>query len=131
MPSPFRRYISAPFISFETSQPAGDIVRMGSDSPIGSGDVTDFILSDTNNPKSVGVRLDKDGNPVGIKGEQSTYVKEYILDPFSGKPAIDPRTGKKMIRYAKVLTRNQRQGETVFKSRLSINLDKVQMKKLM
>ena len=116
MPSPFRRYISAPFISFETSQPGGDIVRMGSDSPLGSGDVTDFILSDTNDPKSVGGRFDKDGNLVGIKGEQSRFVKEYAIDPF---------TGKKVLQYVKVLTRNQRQGETVFKTRLVSNLGKL------
>jgi len=73
---------------------------------IRTGDIDKFILSDAE-------QIDTAGNVV--EDPRLTYLKAVnkIRNPFSGKDEIE---------YLKVLTRNQRQGETVVSARI---IDKI------
>jgi hypothetical protein len=94
--TPFRRYLSAPQISFGIQEIAGQIL---SPRPVGNGTgkPEDFILSDV-------TELDKGGEPIVGRNHSPNKILEVVEDPFSGG---------KVRRYTRVLTRNQRAGETV------------------
>jgi hypothetical protein len=103
---PFRSFISAPKIEFGMSQISATLIESkGPD--IRSPDINKFILSDVQN-------LDKHGNENIKRGNYKYSVKEIVKDPFSGKEE------KKIV---KVISRNQRAGETVARSRTIIDLE--------
>lgn len=97
LPSPFRRFLSAPQIEFGVDQVSTQVFSTGGRGPP-QNDVDKFILSDV--------------EVLNARGEQPTQRGRRgikLLDPFSGK-------------FVKVLTRNQRAGETVASSRIIVSL---------
>ena len=105
LPTPFRKYYSAPQIEFGYYQSSEQVIEEYS-TPGGSKELNKFILSDVS-------ELDRDGRTPGMRGQGSERIFDVIKDPFS-----DKETG----RYVRVLTRNQRSGETVASSRIIIDL---------
>ena len=105
--SPFRRFLSAPEISFGVQEmPAGlEIPRSWG---AGTGDVDKFILSDV-------TQLDPAGNPQIGRNHSPYNTVEFVEDPFSGE---------RERRVLRVKTRNQRKGETVFGASL-VKLDDI------
>lgn len=92
---PFRKFLSAPNISFELNE--GAIPANGiSQAPVGSGKTNKFILSDVQ-------QLDKRGDQVDSEREAVRRVPDVVTDPF----------GNDKTRFVRVLSRNQRKGETV------------------
>lgn len=101
-PVPFRRFLSAPQVSFglyEGTVPVGE----GGKSPVGSGDKDKFTLNDV-------TQLDKRGDPVLDTRTRVEHVSDEVVDPF---------TGKGTTRLLRVVSRNQRSGETVISKRVS------------
>ena len=106
--NPFRRYLSAPQISFELED--GDWIEPQTESPIGSGNIDKFILNDVQ-------ELDKSGNPVlQSEGIKTRLAQKIIRDPF---------TGKERITFVQVIDRNKRTGETVANSQLIHRIDDI------
>jgi len=111
-PPPFRRYISAPKVSFETPFAVLDNPPT---SPVPSGDPSKYVLEDLAHaddpyPGSGIGFLHHDGNrAVSNIGGKSTQRNEYLVktikDPFSGET--------KTVRVS-VKTKNKRKGETVY-----------------
>ena len=100
-PIPFRRFLSAPQISFglyEGTAPVGE----GGKSPVGTGDKGKFILNDI-------TQLDKRGDPVLDTRVQTERISDMITDPF---------TGKKVTQLLRVISRNKRSGEIVISKRV-------------
>jgi len=104
--SPIRSYVSAPDVSFDMYTANAEIVNHPPRLPNPTGDISKFTLSDI-----------EQINPAGneVEDPRMTYLKAVnkIRNPFSGKDEIE---------YLKVLTRNQRQGETVVSARI---IDKI------
>lgn len=96
---PVRRYLSAPNISFEiSSTPTGDILtdRDLAIPPLGTETDNRFILSDINTAAN---STPKEAT------EQKFLFKKTFIDPISGK---------KVIKYIKKTSRNQKKGETTY-----------------
>ena len=106
MPTPIRKFYSAPQIEFGYIQSSTQVVKKDS-SPEGQGDINKFILSDVEN-------INKDGSSKGMRGQGSERLVDVIKDPF---------TSEEKTRLVRVLTRNQRQGETVASSRITVDLE--------
>jgi len=104
--SPFRKYYSAPQIEFGYVQSSTQVISKDGN-PEDVIDQNKFILSDVEN-------ISKKGEPGGTSGQQGS---ERLLDKIE-----DPFTGEKTSRYVKVLTRDQRSGETVASSRITVDL---------
>jgi len=104
-PVPFRKFYSAPQIEFGYKQVSTQVITKD-DSPEQVIDTNRFILSDVEN-------IAVDGETPSMRGQGSERLQETIQDPFSDKEET---------RYVKVLTRNQRSGETVASSRIVIDL---------
>jgi len=96
--NPFRRYLSAPQIEFEIQEASGQIQGPR---PVGggSGQPNDFILGDIE-------EQDSRGKAVIGRNHSPYQVLTEIEDPF---------TGKAEKKYARILTRDQRKGETVLR----------------
>jgi len=94
--NPFRRYLSAPQISFGIYEASGQIVPPRS-AGAGSGEPGSFVLSDV-------VELDKQGQPILGRNHSPDKVLTVVEDPFA--------RGEERS-YARVLTTDQRAGETV------------------
>ncbi|OUU74594.1 MAG: hypothetical protein CBC29_05570 [Methylococcaceae bacterium TMED69] len=111
-PNPFRRYISAPKISFETPFAVLDVPPS---SPLPSGDPSKYVLEDlesVDDPypgSSIGSVYDDGTTSISNIGGKSTERSEYLVktikDPFSGET--------KTVRVS-VKTKNKRKGETVY-----------------
>lgn len=95
-PSPFRSFVSAPQISFGIYASEDEIITDTRDSSNPTGDINKFTLSDVN-------PLDIQGKPQRGRASQS----------FKAKTVTDPISGKKSIRFIKVISKNTRVGETV------------------
>lgn len=96
--SPFRRYVSAPVVSFGVSVEEENMAaerRLPEGN--GSGDLNKFILSDV-------APLDRAGEKLVGKNHSPDMYPKYVVNPFTGK------TEKKMLR---VKHRYQRHGESV------------------
>ena len=101
--SPFRYKLSAPQINFGLFSVNGQITVPGSlTSDVGSGDINKFILDDVE-------VLDNKGDPIDSNSQIIESVVETLRDPFSDDFEQ---------REVKIVTRNQRQGETVARSRI-------------
>ncbi len=106
--SPFRYQMSAPQINFGVFSINAPITVPGAlTSDVGSGDLNKFILSDTE-------ILDNKGDPIDMNSKITEGVIETLSDPFSDS---------KHLREVKIVTRNQRQGETVARSRIIRKID--------
>lgn len=106
MPSPFRKFYSAPQIEFGYVQASAQVTSIDK-SPEEIGNINSFILSDVEN-------IRPDGTTSGMRGQGSERLVEAIVDPF---------TNKESTRLVRVLTRNQRAGETVASSRITVDLE--------
>ncbi len=106
MPSPIRKFYSAPQVEFGYIQSSTQVVKKDK-SPDGDGNPNNFILSDVEN-------LEVDGETSGMRGQGSERLVDTVIDPF---------TGEKTTRLVRVITRNQRSGETVASSRVTVNLE--------
>tara|TARA_Y100000593_G_scaffold70486_1_gene129391 strand:- start:104 stop:1312 length:1209 start_codon:yes stop_codon:yes gene_type:complete len=106
MSSPVRKFYSAPQIEFGYVQSSTQVVKKDS-SPEGDGNLNNFILSDVEN-------VDINGETEGMRGQGSERLVDVIVDPF---------TGEKTTRLLRVITRNQRSGETVASSRITVDLE--------
>lgn len=105
LPSPFKKFYSAPQFEFGYYQASTQVTTIDkSDETVV--DSNKFILSDVSN-------LNVNGEEENIRGQGSERLVDTVTDPF---------TGKSETRLVKVLTRNQRAGETVASSRVIINL---------
>lgn len=107
---PFRRFLSAPQISFELLEgpiPVGEAPQ----SPVGTGDVNKFMLSDV-------TQLDKRGDQIDSEREAVNRVPDIIKDPFGGAD---------QTRFVRVLSRNQRKGETIMSKRLIKKIEDVNL----
>jgi hypothetical protein len=102
--SPFRRFLSAPTIDFQTVQTSGE-VEVPIDNNVPSGDASKFLLSDLK-------EVDPRGRDVVGRGEETATVPDTIHDPFTGS-------------RVKVVKRVARKGETVASSRLVVDLEKL------
>jgi hypothetical protein len=101
--SPFRRFLSAPTIDFETVQTSGE-VEVPIDNSVPSGDESKFMLSDLK-------EIDFRGRDVGRQGEEKATVPDTIQDPFTGS-------------RVKVVKRVARRGEAVASGRLVVDLER-------
>lgn len=106
LPTPFRRFISAPQIEFNLLQTSGDLTReLGQTSD--ENNIDKFILSEVED-------VDSRGSQSLRRGETGVGITETVEDPFS--------TGTKK-RFLKVLTRDQRSGESTISTRSVIDLE--------
>jgi len=104
-PSPFRKFYSAPQIEFGYVQTSTQ-VSVVDENPDAVVNYNKFVLSDVQD-------LNVHGEAPGMRGQGDERLLETIVDPF---------TGKKTERYVRILTRNQRAGETVASSRITVDL---------
>ena len=111
MSSPFRRYLTAPQIEFGYHQISTQAVKTAKSSvtgeEVGKDYTKKFLLNDVE-------ILDKTGEKPLVRGQTGTTLKHVIENPF----ADDTKTV-----YSRVLTRNQRSGETVASSMIVVDLE--------
>ena len=109
LPSPFRRYYSAPQFEFGVKQVSTAIYRENPDIPADN-DLKKFILNDVE-------VLNAKGEQSLERGQDSSRFLVEVQDPFS-----DDKKNKVLMR---VLTTNQRAGETVLSARIIKDLDTI------
>jgi hypothetical protein len=102
--SPFRRFLSAPTIDFQSIQTSGE-VEVPVDNRVPSGDESKFMLSDLK-------EIDERGRDIIGRGEETATVPDTIADPFTGS-------------RVKILHQVPRRGETVASGRLVVDLEKI------
>ena len=108
LPSPFRKYLSAPQIDFGVQQTSTQVIS-DRQSEIKTNQVDKFILSDVE-------MLNKYGEEPAARGQSGQRLLEVIKNPF---------TGEETTQYVRILTRNQRTGETVASSRIVVDLETI------
>jgi hypothetical protein len=101
--SPFRRFLSAPVIDFQTTQSSGEL-EVPIDNSVPSGDESKFALSDIK-------EIDYRGRDVLDRGQETASVPDTIQDPFTGS-------------RVRVVKRVPRKGEAVSSSRLVVDLER-------
>ena len=104
-PSPFRKFYSAPQIEFGYIQSSTQVVKK-SESVSDKEEQKKFLLSDVNTIDSI--RDDDE-----MRGQGSERLTNIQENPFSGNREVS---------FVKVLTRNQRSGETVSRALITRNL---------
>ena len=102
LPTPFRKYYSAPQIEFGYKQISGFMFTSDSN-PEAVVDQDKFILSEIESQSMTSLR----------RGQDSGNVIENIINPF---------TGAEEKKISKVRIRNERSGETVASSRITVDL---------
>lgn len=107
---PLRSFLSAPQISFQLIG-GGPPAPTQKGAPVGTGDIDKFALNDVD-------VLDKRGDLINDERQEIEYVEEFVQDPFGG-------SGR--TRLVRVLTRNQRKGETVMSKRVLKTFDDVNL----
>tara|TARA_B100000700_G_scaffold210481_1_gene231399 strand:+ start:20308 stop:21519 length:1212 start_codon:yes stop_codon:yes gene_type:complete len=108
LPNPFRRFLSAPQIDFGVKQVSTQISSTSAKGPP-ENDINKFILSDVE-------EMDARGDQPTQRGRDGVRQLQAIKDPF---------TGKETKKFVKILTRNQRAGETVASSRIIVDLETI------
>jgi hypothetical protein len=106
LPSPYRKFVSAPEIEFEMKQISGNIELDGK-TPDNSANIDRFILSDVE-------VTDNQGRVPLSRGQDGAAVPDLIEDPF---------TGESKKRLLRVKTRNQRSGESSISAREVVDLE--------
>ncbi len=96
LPSPFRRFISAPQINFEIWEQNDQLVNETSSNKT-KDRIDKFTLTDVQT-------LDSEGMPQERRGEEKLKVIEDIVNPF---------TGQMQHKYLKVTSRVPKAGETI------------------
>ncbi len=96
--NPLRSYLSSPQIKFEMISGGPPINVDKPRAPVGTGDINRFVLSDIDT-------LDKRGTAVLDERQTIDYVEDATATDVNK-------------RYLRVLTRNQRKGETVMSKRI-------------
>ena len=107
MPSPFRRFYSAPQIEFGYSQSSTQVVNRAT-SP--AGESIGLPDEDTGQNRLILSDIEQDNGDntgPGTRGRGNVELVDIIQNPF---------TGEREVEMVKVLTRNQRSGETVASS---------------
>jgi hypothetical protein len=111
MSSPFRRYLTAPQIEFGYKQTSTQVIKPAKSEltgeEIGKDYKKTFILSDVE-------VLDKTGEKQSERSDTGARLRQVIENPF---------TNEEKTVYSKVLTRNQRSGETVARSLIIVDLE--------
>jgi hypothetical protein len=107
LPNPFRRFLSAPNIEFGYHQSSAQISNKIK-SPASLAGQDKFILSPNTEI------LNSAGETPDMRGQGPEKVVDVEVDPFSSE---------KSTRFLKVLTRNQRAGETVTNSQVIVDLE--------
>lgn len=102
--NPFRRFLSAPQLSFGTIEVSNPVV-VPFNGPI-SGDINKFTLSETE-------ILDRRGEQVDPRGTGQERLVDVVQDPF---------TNESKTRYVRIVGRNSRRGETLYQG---INIDEL------
>jgi len=100
---PFRRYLSAPQVSFGIFE--GDFEQLRDQGTAPTGKPDNFLLDNIEN-------LDNRGRP--IKRLEDIFERTVIVDPFSGK---DERA------FVRIQRRNARAGETTISSRRLLDIE--------
>ena len=106
---PFRKFVSAPDVSFEIFSANAEIVDHPDIHPDPTGDIDKFVLSDVS-------LLDTAGNEIDNDRKRYLKAKTAVKNPFTGEDEIE---------YLKVISRNQRQGETVVSARIVTKIDDI------
>ena len=107
--SPFRKFVSAPDISFEIFTSNAEILHYPPDKPDPTGDIDKFVLSEVE-------QINSAGNLVESDRIRYLKAKSKIKNPFTDKTETE---------YLKIVTRNQRKGETVLSSRIVSKIDDI------
>ena len=102
LPDPFRKYESAPQIEFGYVQSSTQVVTFDKN-PDAVVNQNKFILSDINTEKM--------NTPE--RGQGSEFLTQIVENPF---------TGQDTVKFSRVLVRNERAGETVASSRITVDL---------
>ena len=113
LPQAYKKYLSAPQIEFGVNQTSTQVSSTESKGPA-QNNVNKFILGDVE-------ELDSSGKQPVARGRRGVELLQTIKDPF---------TGKTENRFVKVLTRNQRSGETVASSKIIVKLETIDDTKL-
>jgi hypothetical protein len=124
-PSPIRRFVSAPNISFTVHEGMDIKKGRGELSKVPSSDVDDYVLSDLEHELNT-VPRQTIGNSSGDQDEQieskldslgSTTLNNNIgsLGDLKEVKVKDPTTGKTTVAQVRVTERNNNAGETVFR----------------
>lgn len=100
---PFRRYLSAPQISFGVFE--GDFEQLPDEGTAPTGKPEDFLLDNIDN-------LDNRGRP--IRRLEDIFERKVIIDPFSGE---NERA------FVRIKRRNARAGETTISSRRLLDIE--------
>lgn len=109
LPSPFRRFVSAPQINFEIWEQNAQLST--EPNPNTAAEIIDkFTLTDV-------VALDKNGNPEHRRGEENLHVVEKIQNPFSKK---------EQTKYLKVTSRVPKAGETILTAQKIKKIDTIE-----
>jgi hypothetical protein len=103
LPTPYRKYYSAPQVEFGYKQ-ISSFMFTSEKNPEDVVDQDSFILSEINSKSMTSLR----------RGQDSGSVLETVVNPF---------TGDEEKRVSKVRIRNERAGETVASSRITIDLE--------
>jgi len=109
LPSPYRRFISAPQINFEVweqNAPLASEPIANSASEI----INKFTLTDV-------ATLNGDGNEVTRRGEETLRVIENIKNPFDGQT---------QAKYLKVTSRVPKAGETILTAQKIKKIDTIE-----
>lgn len=106
LPSPYRRFFSAPEIEFKIGQIRGAVELEGRDRD-NSADINRFILTDTE-------IVDGDGRTPLARGQEGVAVSDTVRDPF---------TGEDRKRLLRIKTSNQRSGESTISTREVVDLE--------
>ncbi len=106
--NPFRKFLSAPKIEFGIHGIKQSLIEEAGPN-IRTHDINKFILSETDD-------FDKRGDSNVRRGNYKYRVKETIEDPF---------TGKKEKKFARVISRDQRSGETVAIGRIITDIETI------
>jgi hypothetical protein len=99
LPNQLRSTFSAPFIEFGYYEINDQVIKSNRQKQLNDRDPNKYILSD--------VTLADDIKDIPERGDSSEKIKNIIVNPF---------TGDQKLQYSKILTRNDRAGETVASS---------------
>ena len=109
LPSPFRRFVSAPQINFEVWEQNAQLVEQREPNT-SAGNLDKFSLSDVE-------VLNQDGRQIERRGEEKERVIENIKNPF---------TGLSQPEYLKVTSRVPKAGETILISQKIKKIDSLE-----
>jgi len=122
-PTPVRRYVSAPHISF-TMHTTMDPVSKDSESPVNSGNVNDYVLenlqgeNDSNPKQSIGgstkIKNSQNKDSLGTTTLNNNIGSSGDLVEIE---KVDPTTGQKRVIQVRVIDQNNKSGETVIKAK--------------